>query len=82
MLSYNLDSLESAKQLINFCDRFKGQMEIDVLCGRQVIDGFSALGIYSLIGKTVTVHPLTNDKNVVEQFEKEFVDIAQWKRLI
>ena len=75
MLSYNLDSLESAKQLINFCDRFKGQMEIDVLCGRQVIDGFSALGIYSLVGKIVTVQPLTNDKNVMERFEKEFEEI-------
>ena len=75
MLSYNLDSLESAKQLINFCDRFKGQMEIDVLCGRQVIDGFSALGIYSLVGKIVTVQPLTNDKNIMERFEKGFGEI-------
>ena len=82
MLSYNLDSFDSAKRLINFCDKFKGEMEIDVLCGRQVIDGFSALGIYSLIGKTVTVYPLTNDKNAAKQFEKEFVDIARWKRLI
>lgn len=80
MLSYNLDSLESAKQLINFCDRFKGQMEIDIMSGRQVIDGFSALGIYSLVGKIVTVQPLTNDRELMHRFNDKFIGIGSDKK--
>ena len=38
MLSYNLDSFESAKKLIGLCEKYKDQMDIDVICGRYIID--------------------------------------------
>lgn len=69
MLSYNLDSFDSAKRLINFCDKFKEKMEIDIICGRQIIDGYSALGIYSLVGHIVTIQPLTKDREALNEFK-------------
>lgn len=79
MISYNIDSFESAKRLIDFCDKYKGKMQIDIICGRQVIDGFSGLGIYSLVGKIVTVQPLTNDRELLRYFNDKFIGIGSDK---
>lgn len=65
MLNYNLDSMDSATKLINVCDKYKGKMEIDIICGRQIIDAYSALGVYSLIGKIVSIEPLSDDQELL-----------------
>ena len=41
MLSYNLDSLESAEKLVKMCQKYKGLMDIDIICGRYIIDAYS-----------------------------------------
>lgn len=65
MLNYNLDSMDSAAKLINVCDKYKGKMEIDIICGRQIIDAYSALGVYALIGKIVSIEPLSDDQELL-----------------
>lgn len=72
MISYNIDSFDSAKRLIDFCDKYKGKIQIDIICGRQIIDGFSGLGIYSLVGHIVTVNPLTGDHEIAKRFREDF----------
>lgn len=71
MLNYNLDSIDSATKLIHMCDKYKGRMEIDVICGRQIIDVYSALGIYSLVGKIVSIEPLTNNREILMRFKND-----------
>lgn len=71
MLNYNLDSMDSATKLIHMCDKYKGKMEIDVICGRQIIDAYSALGIYSLVGKIVSIEPLTNNREILMRFKND-----------
>lgn len=71
MLSYNLGSMESAEKLVRLCEKYRDDTEIDVICGRQTVDGRSLLGVMSLIGHFVTVKPQTDDKKLVEQFGKE-----------
>lgn len=71
MLSFNIDSMKSAKNLIQLCEKYHDRMEVDVIHGRYIIDGCSMLGVHSLLGHTVTLEPQTDDKKLVEQFGKE-----------
>lgn len=71
MLNYNLDSFESAGKFIKMCDKYKGRMEIDVICGRQNIDAHSILGVYSLVGHVVSIEPQTDDMDLMEIFEED-----------
>lgn len=71
MLSFNIDSGESATKLIHLCEKYHDRMEVDVIYGRYIIDGCSMLGVHSLLGHTVTLEPQTDDKKLVEQFGKE-----------
>lgn len=71
MLSFNIDSRESAEKLIHLCEKYRDDTEVDVICGRQTVDGRSLLGVMSLIGHTVTLEPQTDDKNLLEEFKKD-----------
>lgn len=71
MLSFNIDSKESAEKLIRLCEKYRDDTEVDVICGRQTVDGRSLLGVMSLIGHFVTVKPQTDDKSVVDRFSED-----------
>lgn len=71
MLSFNLDSKESAEKLIRLCEKYRDDTEVDVICGRQTVDGCSLLGVMSLIGHFVMVKPQTDDKSIVERFSED-----------
>lgn len=70
MVSYNIDSIESAKNLVKICENY--EEDIDVICGRQIIDGKSILGVISLIGRTVGLEIITNNFEIKERFRREF----------
>lgn len=73
MLNYNLDSAQSAEKLIRLCEKYRDEMEldVDVIHGRQTVDGCSLLGVSSLIGKFVTIRPIGRDKDKIQQFAEE-----------
>lgn len=73
MLNYNIDSVKSAEKLIRLCEKYRDEMEldIDIIYGRQTIDGCSLLGVASLIGKFVTVSTIGRDKEKIKRFEEE-----------
>lgn len=71
MLSFNIDSKESAEKLIRLCEKYRDDTEIDVSYGRQTVDGRSLLGVMSLIGHFVTVKPQTDNKSIVERFSED-----------
>lgn len=71
MLSFNIDSKESAEKLIRLCEKYRDDTGIDVICGRQTVDGRSLLGVISLIGHFVTLKPQTDDKSIVERFSED-----------
>ena len=71
MLSFNIDSKESAEKLIRLCEKYRDDTEVDVSYGRQTVDGRSLLGVMSLIGHFVTVKPQTDDKRIAERFSED-----------
>ena len=77
MLNYNLDSLQSAEKLVRLCEKYRDEMEldIDVIYGRQTVDGCSLLGVTSLIGHFVTVNPIGRDKDKIQRFAEELEKI-------
>lgn len=75
MLNYNLNSWESARKLLNMCDKYRGKMEIDVIHGRYVIDAYSVLGVHSLVGHVVSLEPQTGDEKLLKQFSKDLESI-------
>ena len=77
MLSFNIDSKESAEKLIRLCEKYRDDTEVDVIYGRQTVDGCSLLGVMSLIGHFVTVKPQTDDKSIVERFSEDLERIKQ-----
>lgn len=71
MLSFNIDSKESAEKLIRLCEKYRDDTEVDVICGRQTVDGRSLLGVMSLIGHFVTVKPQTDNEDVINKFSDD-----------
>lgn len=71
MISYLIKDEKSAKKLVNICEKYEDS-DIDVIYGRQIIDGKSILGVMSLMGRMVTIK-INNEENEKE-FEKEIND--------
>ena len=77
MLNYNLDSVQSAEKLVRLCEKYRDEMEldIDVIYGRQTVDGCSLLGVTSLIGHFVTIKPVEKDRKKIKSFSEELEKI-------
>lgn len=75
MLSFNIDSCESAGKLLKLCEKYHDKMEIDVIHGRYIIDGCSVLGVHSLVGNMVSLEPQTDDKSLLSEFGEELEKI-------
>lgn len=75
MLSFNIDSGESASKLIHLCEKYHDRMEIDVIHGRYVIDGCSTLGVHSLVGHTVSFELGSDDNDIIKQFGEDLEKI-------
>lgn len=73
MLSCKLNTINDATKLVNLCMQY-GE-DIDVLHGRQTIDGKSLLGVISLIGNVVTVEMSSVSKETEKDFKKNFREI-------
>lgn len=75
MLSFNIDSGESATKLIHLCEKYHDRMEVDVIYGRYIIDGCSMLGVHSLSGHVVSLMPQTKDKELIKEFSDDLEKI-------
>lgn len=73
MLSFNIDSKESAEKLIRLCEEYRDDigLDIDIIHGRQTVDGCSLLGVTSLIGKFVSVVPVGRNEDAIQRFSEE-----------
>lgn len=71
MLSFNLNSKESAENLIRLCEKYHDDMEVDIIHGRQTVDGCSLMGVISLLGNFVTVNPHSEEKELIQKFADE-----------
>ena len=71
MLSFNLNSKESAEKLIRLCEKYHDDMEVDIVHSRQAVDGCSIMGVISLLGHFVTVNPHSEDKELIQKFSDE-----------
>ena len=71
MLSFNLDSKESAEKLIRLCEKYRDDVEVEVIHGNQNVNGCSLLGVFSLIGNFVGINAYSGDENKMQRFEEE-----------
>lgn len=71
MLNYNLDSVQSAKNLVHLCEKYHDDMSIDVIHGRQTVDGCSLLGVASLVGNFVCINPIGDNREQMMKFAEE-----------
>ena len=74
MLAFKIETLTDAQNLVNICDKYS--FNIDVIHGVQTVDAKSILGVSSLLGKFVSVIPLTDDKDILIKFEEEVKSIS------
>lgn len=74
MIAYKIETLADAQNLTNICDKYP--FDIDVVHGVQTVDAKSILGVSSLLGKFVSVIPLTDDKDVLIKFEEDIKSIS------
>lgn len=70
MVSYFIKDVDSAKKLVSVCEKYE-EAEIDVIYGRQIIDGKSILGVMSLMGRMVSLKVNSRNEDDEENFEKE-----------
>lgn len=75
MLSFNLNSKKSAEDLIKLCEKYRDDVEVEVIHGNQTVNGCSLLGVFSLIGNFVGIKPDIRDEDVVQRFAEELEGI-------
>lgn len=61
---------DKVNKLCSICEA--APFDVDIICGKYVVDGTSAMGVASLIGRTVMVNPVGADdqRQVFDFFEK------------
>ena len=71
MLSFNLNSKKSAEDLIKLCEKYRDDVEVEVIHGNQTVNGCSLLGVFSLIGNFVGIKADSRDESAVQKFAEE-----------
>ena len=71
MLSFNLNSKKSAEDLIKLCEKYRDDVEVEVIHGNQTVNGCSLLGVFSLMGNFVGIKPDSRDEDTVRRFAEE-----------
>lgn len=71
MLSFNLNSKKSAEDLIKLCEKYRDDVEVEVIHGNQTVNGCSLLGVFSLMGNFVGIKPDSRDEDAVRRFAEE-----------
>lgn len=61
---------DKVNKLCSICEA--APFDVDIICDKYVVDGTSAMGVASLIGRTVTVNPVSvdNQRQVYDFFDK------------
>lgn len=75
MLSFNLNSKKSAEDLIKLCEKYRDDVEVEVIHGNRTVNGCSLLGVFSLIGNFVGINPDSRDERAVQRFAEELEKI-------
>ena len=78
MIPYNLSSIDAAQRLIRVCEKYSNSFTVDVIYGRQVIDGCSLMGVMSLVGHIVSIDVSDRDCTDYEYFKREIKEIGLW----
>ena len=71
MLSFNLNSKKSAEDLIKLCEKYRDDVEVEVIHRNQTVNGCSLLGVFSLIGNFVGIKADSRDESAVQRFSEE-----------
>ena len=71
MLNFNLNSKKSAEDLIKLCEKYRDDVEVEVIHGNQTVNGCSLLGVFSLIGNFVGIIADSRDESAVQRFAEE-----------
>lgn len=79
MYFLKIDTLDTANEISKICDKYKENMDVDIIYGRQVIDGRSVLGVVSLLGHIVKIIPVTKDEVMINNFYHEIEKIGAYK---
>lgn len=54
--------------------------DVDIVCDKYVVDGTSAMGVASLIGRTVTIHPVAvDDQRQIFDFYEKLTSIGAYQ---
>ena len=75
MLNFNLNSKKSAEDLIKLCEKYRDDVEVEVIHGNQIVNGCSLLGVFSLIGNFVGINTYSGDENKMQSFKEELEKI-------
>lgn len=78
MVLINLDCLETASKLVSVCEKYKDQMDMDVIYGRYIIDACSILAVTSLVGNIVKIQANCNDNSLLDSLRSDIVSIGGW----
>ena len=71
MLNFNLNSKKSAEDLIKLCEKYRDDVEVEVIHGNQIVNGCSLLGVFSIIGNFVGIKADSRDESAVQRFAEE-----------
>lgn len=66
-MNYQLNDMSDARTLYYLLLEYK-DLEFDITCGSRTVDGFSKLGLISMIGSTVQVTAIGEDQDKIQKF--------------
>lgn len=71
-----LDGLEKVSQLAKICEKYKEDIDVDIVYGRYTLDGCSVLMLTQMIGKNIRINPITDNQEVLENFVEDIKKIG------
>lgn len=66
-LYFDIKNFQDARNISDIC--VKHDIDVDVVCGRYVVDGASLLGVSSMIGRVVEVRPIIPSQEFVDDIK-------------
>lgn len=70
--------IEKVNRLSAICS--ETECDVNVMCGRQCVDGKSVMGVAQFVGRVVSLIPITDDAYIYETFYRKVAEIGGFKK--
>lgn len=73
-LDLKIDIVNKFCAICDSCD-----FDVDVVCGSRIVDGKSTMGVAQMCGRTVEIHPITDNAENIKTFFNRIKELGAYR---